>query len=41
MAKATTWTWRDLITPATVLTIGVIAVTVFAYELQGIGNTSD
>ena len=36
MAKAETWTWRDLITPATVLTIGVIAVTVFAYELQGI-----
>ncbi len=36
MAKADTWTWRDLITPATVLTIGVIAVTVFAYELKGI-----
>ena len=36
MAKATTWTWRDLITPATVLSIGVIAVTVFACELRGI-----
>ena len=36
MAKGETWTWRDLITPATVLTIGVIAVSVFAYELRGI-----
>jgi hypothetical protein len=36
MAKAETWTWRDLITPATVLTIGAIAVTVFACELRGI-----
>ena len=36
MAKAETWTWRDLITPASVLTIGAIAVTVFAWELRGI-----
>jgi chromosome segregation ATPase len=36
MAKGETWTWRDLITPATVLTIGVIAVSVFACELRGI-----
>jgi chromosome segregation ATPase len=36
MAKAETWTWRDLITPATVLTIGAIAVTVFVGELRGI-----
>jgi len=38
MAKGETWTWRDLITPATVLTIGVIAVSVFAYELRGIAT---
>ena len=36
MAKAETWTWRDLITPASVLTIGAIAVTVFVCELRGI-----
>jgi chromosome segregation ATPase len=36
MAKGETWIWRDLITPATVLTIGVIAVSVFACELRGI-----
>jgi hypothetical protein len=30
MAKTETWTWRDLITPATVLTIGVIAANVDA-----------
>ena len=36
MARAEKWTWRDSITPATVLTIGVIAVTVFAYELRNI-----
>jgi len=36
MAKAETWTWRDLITPATVLVIGVIAVTVFTCELRGL-----
>ena len=36
MAKTETWTWRDLITPGTVLTIGAIAVTVFACELRGI-----
>ena len=36
MAKAETWTGRDLITPASVLTIGAIAVTVFAWELRGI-----
>ena len=36
MAKSETWTWRDLITPASVLTIGAIAVTVFAFELRGI-----
>ena len=36
MAKAETWTWRDLITPASVLTIGAIAVAVFACELRGI-----
>ena len=36
MAKAETWTWRDLIAPATVLAIGAVAVTVFACELRGI-----
>jgi hypothetical protein len=36
MAISETWTWRDLITPASVLTIGAIAVTVFACELRGI-----
>ena len=36
MAKAETWNWRDLITPATVLAIGAVAVTVFACELRGI-----
>ena len=36
MAKSETWTWLDLITPASVLTIGAIAVTVFACELEGI-----
>ena len=36
MTKTETWTWRDLITPVTVLTIGAIAVTVFACELRGI-----
>ena len=36
MAKSETWTWRDLITPASVLTIGAIAVTVFGFELRGI-----
>jgi hypothetical protein len=36
MAKAETWTWRDLITPVSVLTIGAIAVAVFACELRGI-----
>src|SRR6478609_11307076 len=36
MATSETWTWRDLITPATVLAIGAIAVTVFAFELRGI-----
>ena len=36
MAKAETWTWRDLITPVTVLTIGAIAITVFACELRSI-----
>jgi hypothetical protein len=36
MAISETWTWRDLITPASVLTMGAIAVTVFACELRGI-----
>jgi hypothetical protein len=36
MAISETWTWRDLIIPASVLTIGAIAVTVFACELRGI-----
>lgn len=36
MVKAETWTWRDLITPASVLTMGALAVAVFAYELRGI-----
>ena len=36
MAKTETWTWRDLITPASVLTIGAIAVAVFACEMRGI-----
>ena len=36
MTKSETWTWLDLITPASVLTIGAIAVTVFAWELRGI-----
>jgi hypothetical protein len=33
MAKAE-WTWRDLITPASVLTIGAVAVTVFAVNCE-------
>src|SRR5262245_16543519 len=36
MAEAERWTWRDLITPASVLTIGALAVAVFAFELRGI-----
>lgn len=36
MAKAETWTWRELITPVIVVTIGVIAITMFAYELRSI-----
>jgi chromosome segregation ATPase len=36
MAKAEKWSWLDLITPATVLTVLAIAVTVFAYELRNI-----
>jgi chromosome segregation ATPase len=36
MSKAEKWTWWYLITPVTVLIIGAIAVTVFAYELRNI-----
>src|SRR5262245_16058093 len=36
MPKAEKWTLWDLITPATVLIIGAIAVTVFVYELRNI-----
>src|SRR5262245_23749639 len=36
MAKVETGTWRELIAPASVLTIGAIAVVVFGYELRAI-----
>jgi hypothetical protein len=36
MPKAERWTWWYLITPVTVLIIGAITVTVFAYELGNI-----
>ena len=36
MAEAEKWNWRDLIVPTTVLTVGVIAITMFAYELRNI-----
>src|SRR6516225_7856736 len=36
MAEAEKWNWRDLIIPTTVLTVGVIAITMFAYELRNI-----
>jgi len=36
MAEAEKWNWRDLIVPTTVLIVGVIAITMFAYELRSI-----
>jgi uncharacterized membrane-anchored protein YhcB (DUF1043 family) len=36
MANAEAWTWRDFLTPTTVLIIGVIFGTFIACELRGI-----